>query len=140
MKQKLGLACTLIRTPQLLLLDEPSVGVDPISRRELWKMVYALVDQGIGVVWSTSYLDEAERCAEVLLLNGGKVLYVAQPKELTGRVAAYLAARGLYFLRSIIAIRRYFLSSFASPPLRYLPSGATRTSNFFPSAASSATS
>jgi ABC-2 type transport system ATP-binding protein len=75
--------CALIRTPQLLLLDEPSVGVDPISRRELWKMVYALVDQGIGVVWSTSYLDEAERCAEVLLLNGGKVLYVGPPKELT---------------------------------------------------------
>ena len=61
MKQKLGLACALIRTPRLLLLDEPSVGVDPISRRELWKMVYELVDQGIGVVWSTSYLDEAER-------------------------------------------------------------------------------
>jgi ABC-type multidrug transport system ATPase subunit len=87
MKQKLGLACALIRTPRLLLLDEPSVGVDPISRRELWKMVYELVDQGIGVVWSTSYLDEAERCAEVLLLNGGKVLYVGPPKELTDRVA-----------------------------------------------------
>jgi ABC-type multidrug transport system ATPase subunit len=71
----------------LLLLDEPSVGVDPISRRELWKMVYELVDQGIGVVWSTSYLDEAERCAEVLLLNEGKVLYAGPPKELTDRVA-----------------------------------------------------
>jgi ABC-2 type transport system ATP-binding protein len=87
MKQKLGLACALIRTPRLLLLDEPSVGVDPISRRELWKMVYELVDQGIGVVWSTSYLDEAERCAEVLLLNAGKVLYVGPPKQLTARVA-----------------------------------------------------
>ena len=83
MKQKLGLACALIRSPRLLLLDEPSVGVDPISRRELWKMVYELVDQGIGVVWSTSYLDEAERCAEVLLLNEGKVLYSGPPKELT---------------------------------------------------------
>ena len=61
MKQKLGLACALIRAPRLLLLDEPSVGVDPISRRELWKLVYDLVDRGIGVVWSTSYLDEAER-------------------------------------------------------------------------------
>ena len=57
MKQKLGLACALIGTPKLLLLDEPGVGVDPISRRELWRMVYELVDQGIGIVWSTSYLD-----------------------------------------------------------------------------------
>ena len=86
MKQKLGLACALIRKPELLLLDEPSVGVDPISRRELWKMVYELVDQGIGVVWSTAYLDEAERCAEVLLLNEGKLLYRGDPAELTGRV------------------------------------------------------
>ena len=59
MKQKLGLACALIQKPRLLLLDEPSVGVDPISRRELWKMVGDLVDDGIGVVWSTAYLDEA---------------------------------------------------------------------------------
>lgn len=87
MKQKLGLACALIRTPELLLLDEPSVGVDPISRRELWKMVYELVDQGIGVVWSTSYLDEAERCREVILLSEGKPLYSGDPKELTNRVA-----------------------------------------------------
>jgi len=86
MKQKLGLACALIRAPRLLLLDEPSVGVDPISRRELWKMVYDLVDQGIGVVWSTSYLDEAERCARVYLLHEGKVLYEGPPKELTARV------------------------------------------------------
>jgi len=86
MKQKLGLACALIRTPRLLLLDEPSVGVDPISRRELWKMVYELVDQGIGVVWSTSYLDEAERCALVYLLHEGKALYAGPPKELTARV------------------------------------------------------
>jgi ABC-type multidrug transport system ATPase subunit len=86
MKQKLGLACALIRAPRLLLLDEPSVGVDPISRRELWKMVYDLVNQGIGVVWSTSYLDEAERCAHVYLLHEGKVLYEGPPKALTARV------------------------------------------------------
>jgi ABC-type multidrug transport system ATPase subunit len=86
MKQKLGLACALIHPPQLLLLDEPSVGVDPISRRELWKMVYDLVDQGIGVVWSTAYLDEAERCAAVLLLNEGQLLYDGPPVELTARV------------------------------------------------------
>jgi ABC-type multidrug transport system ATPase subunit len=86
MKQKLGLACALIRAPRLLLLDEPSVGVDPISRRELWRMVYELVDQGIGVVWSTSYLDEAERCGSVLLLSDGRVLYDGPPRQLTTHV------------------------------------------------------
>jgi ABC-type multidrug transport system ATPase subunit len=86
MKQKLGLACALIRPPRLLLLDEPSVGVDPVSRRELWRMIYDLVDQGIGVVWSTAYLDEAERCAAVLLLNAGRLLYEGPPRQLTGRV------------------------------------------------------
>jgi ABC-type multidrug transport system ATPase subunit len=87
MKQKLGLACTLIRKPELLLLDEPGVGVDPISRRELWAMVYDLVDQGIGIVWSTSYLDEAERCGNVLVLNEGKLLYQGTPDVLTARAA-----------------------------------------------------
>lgn len=86
MKQKLGLACALLGSPRLLLLDEPSVGVDPLSRRELWRMVYDLVGQGIGVVWSTAYLDEAERCGAVLLLNVGKVLYAGAPRELTRRV------------------------------------------------------
>lgn len=86
MKQKLGLACALIRKPQLLLLDEPSVGVDPISRRELWKMVGDLVDDGIGVVWSTAYLDEAERCDTVLLLNEGQLLHDGKPSELTSQV------------------------------------------------------
>ena len=72
MKQKLGLACALVRPPRLLLLDEPSVGVDPVSRRELWKMVHELADTGIGVLWSTAYLDEAERCHSVLLLDEGQ--------------------------------------------------------------------
>lgn len=86
MKQKLGLACTLIRKPSLLLLDEPSVGVDPISRRELWKMVHDLLKDGISVVWSTAYLDEAEKCSSVLLLNEGKLLYQGSPQKLTERV------------------------------------------------------
>jgi ABC-type multidrug transport system ATPase subunit len=86
MKQKLGLACALIRAPRLLLLDEPSVGVDPISRRELWRMVYDLADRGIGVVWSTAYLDEAERCAAVITLSEGKVLHAGPPGELTDRM------------------------------------------------------
>ena len=87
MKQKLGLACALLRSPRLLLLDEPSVGVDPISRRELWKMVYVLVEQGVGVVWSTAYLDEAENCAEVIVLNEGQVLFHGDPRVMTGQMA-----------------------------------------------------
>ncbi len=82
MKQKLGLACALIQKPSLLLLDEPSVGVDPISRRELWKMVSQLLTEGISAIWSTSYLDEAEKCDEVLLLNEGNLLYQGPPQEL----------------------------------------------------------
>jgi ABC-2 type transport system ATP-binding protein len=86
MKQKLGLACALLRKPRLLLLDEPSVGVDPISRRELWKMVHALTTEGIGVVWSTAYLDEAAACDHVLLLNQGKLLFAGPASDLTRRV------------------------------------------------------
>lgn len=86
MKQKLGLACTLLSAPALLLLDEPSVGVDPISRRELWKMVQDLISQGISVIWSTAYLDEAERCDSALLLNEGKLLFQGPPDQLTKRV------------------------------------------------------
>jgi ABC-2 type transport system ATP-binding protein len=73
MKQKLGLACTLIRSPELLLLDEPTVGVDPLSRRELWAIILQLVnEQGLTVLLSTSYLDEAERCAHVVVLHEGR--------------------------------------------------------------------
>ncbi len=87
MKQKLGLGCTLLGNPRFLLLDEPGVGVDPISRRELMKMVYSLRDKGITVLWSTSYLDEAEKFDRVLLLNDGKLIFNGNPKELTGRIA-----------------------------------------------------
>ena len=80
MKQKLGLACTLVRPPELLLLDEPTVGVDPVSRRELWQIVYRLVQQeGMTVLLSTAYLDEAERCDEVILLHQGEVLGHGSP-------------------------------------------------------------
>jgi ABC-2 type transport system ATP-binding protein len=83
MKQKLGLACAMIRTPTLLLLDEPGVGVDPVSRRELWRMVKDLAGEGIGVLWSTAYLDEAEKCDTVTLLNDGRCLHSGAPAELT---------------------------------------------------------
>lgn len=86
MKQKLGLACALVRKPALLLLDEPSVGVDPISRRELWKMVHELLKEEMTVIWSTAYLDEAERCDTILLLNEGKLLYHGLPANMTQHV------------------------------------------------------
>lgn len=87
MKQKLGIACAMIVKPRLLLLDEPSVGVDPVSRRELWGMVQDLLAQDIGVVWSTAYLDEAERCDDTLLLDEGRLLHAGPPADLSGRVA-----------------------------------------------------
>src|SRR5690554_1212237 len=83
MKQKLGLACALMAKPKVLLLDEPSVGVDPVSRQDLWRMVQALTDEGMAVVWSTAYLDEAERCQRVLLLNEGELAFDGPPGNLT---------------------------------------------------------
>jgi ABC-2 type transport system ATP-binding protein len=82
MKQKLGLACSLIKSPQMLLLDEPTVGVDPVSRRELWKIVYELVEKdGIGVILSTAYLDEAQRCQQVVVLHEGEKLAEGTPQS-----------------------------------------------------------
>jgi ABC-2 type transport system ATP-binding protein len=86
MKQKLGLACALIKKPQLLILDEPSVGVDPISRRELWTIVSSLLQEKVSILWSTTYLDEAEKCQRILLLNEGKLLYEGRPADLTKKV------------------------------------------------------
>ena len=86
MKQKLGLACALMAKPKVLLLDEPSVGVDPVSRQELWQMVQELTADGMAVVWATAYLDEAERCEEVLLLDHGKIVFGGAPQVLTKRL------------------------------------------------------
>jgi ABC-2 type transport system ATP-binding protein len=84
MKQKLGLACTLVRPPELLILDEPTVGVDPVSRRELWSIVSRLVaEEGMSVLLSTAYLDEAEKCDEVILLHEGEVLGQGPPGDFT---------------------------------------------------------
>ena len=89
MKQKLGLACTLVRSPQLLLLDEPTVGVDPLSRRELWQIVHRLVHgEGLTVLLTTAYLDEAERASRVIVLNRGRVLAHGEPSEIT-KLAAH---------------------------------------------------
>jgi ABC-2 type transport system ATP-binding protein len=82
MKQKLGLACALMAKPKLLLLDEPGVGVDPLSRQDLWAMVQALTDDGMAVVWATAYMDEAQQCESVLLMDNGKFLYQGTPQVL----------------------------------------------------------
>jgi ABC-2 type transport system ATP-binding protein len=106
MKQKLGLACAMLRSPRILLLDEPSVGVDPISRRELWRMVNELTGDGVGVVWTTAYLDEAENCAEVLVMNNGKLLFQGDPKAMTASIEhrAYLV-RGAASERRTLLVR-----------------------------------
>jgi ABC-2 type transport system ATP-binding protein len=84
MKQKLGLACTLVRSPELLLLDEPTVGVDPLSRRELWEILRHLIsDQHLTVLLSTSYLDEAQWCNSVLVMHEGRVLAQGAPKDVS---------------------------------------------------------
>ncbi|CRX38629.1 ATP-binding cassette domain-containing protein [Estrella lausannensis] len=111
MKQKLGLACSLVKAPTLLLLDEPSVGVDPISRRELWKITSSLIERGISILWSTAYLDEAERCDTVLVLNKGRLIFQGRPDEMTNQV------RGRVFkLTDIQGSRRALLFDFLNNP------------------------
>ena len=82
MKQKLALACTLVHEPQVIVLDEPTTGVDPVSRREFWKLLSQFLAQGITILMSTPYLDEAERCSRIVLLHEGKVLALDQPANL----------------------------------------------------------
>jgi len=81
MKQKLGLACALIHTPQVLFLDEPTNGVDPVSRRDFWRILYQLLREKVTIFISTAYLDEAERCNRLALIHGGRLLAVGTPEE-----------------------------------------------------------
>ena len=111
MKQKLGLACALLGKPRLLLLDEPGVGVDPISRRELRTMVGHLVDDGIAVVWSTAYLEDAELCGTTLVLNAGKLIFSGRPEVMT----APLAGR-CWLLKNPAANKRRLLAQALSHP------------------------
>jgi ABC-2 type transport system ATP-binding protein len=82
MKQKLALACTLVHEPELILLDEPTTGVDPVSRREFWKLLSEFLSRGITILMSTPYLDEAERCSRVALMHEGRVLACDEPSRL----------------------------------------------------------
>jgi ABC-2 type transport system ATP-binding protein len=79
MKQKLGLVCALIHTPKVLILDEPTNGVDPVSRREFWMILYELLSEGVAIIVSTAYLDEAERCARLALMDKGSFIMIDEP-------------------------------------------------------------
>ncbi|HEX8925574.1 MAG TPA: ABC transporter ATP-binding protein, partial [Terriglobales bacterium] len=82
MKQKLGLVCALIHKPKVILLDEPTNGVDPVSRRDFWRILYSLLGEGVAILTSTAYLDEAERCNRVALMHEGRMLFCDTPARL----------------------------------------------------------
>jgi len=86
MKQKLGLVCALIHRPKVILLDEPTTGVDPVSRRDFWRILYELASEGVAILLSTAYLDEAERCHRVALLHQGKLLFCDTPNNLKAKL------------------------------------------------------
>lgn len=92
MKQKLGLVCALIHTPRVLLLDEPTTGVDPVSRREFWAILYNLRESGVTILLSTAYMDEAERCSRLALLHAGEIRYCDTPSRLKEAMPGALLA------------------------------------------------
>jgi len=86
MKQKLGLVCALIHTPKVILLDEPTTGVDPVSRRDFWRILYSLLAEGVAILTATAYLDEAERCHRVALMHQGQLMFCDTPANLKKRL------------------------------------------------------
>jgi ABC-2 type transport system ATP-binding protein len=102
MKQKLGLVCALIHTPKVLLLDEPTTGVDPVSRRDFWGILYGLREHGVTIVLSTAYMDEAERCSRLALVSAGEIRHCDTPERLKQAMPGALLtvatanARGAY--------------------------------------------
>jgi ABC-2 type transport system ATP-binding protein len=109
MKQKLALACTLVHEPPILVLDEPTTGVDPVSRREFWKLLAEFLSRGLTIVFATPYLDEAERCGRVVLLNQGRALALDRPSALQAasegvilEIVATPARRALQILRDTV--------------------------------------
>ena len=116
MKQKLGLICALIHRPRVVLLDEPTNGVDPVSRRDFWAILYSLVSEGVAILTSTSYLDEAERCHRVGLIHQGRMLFCDTPAELKKRFPGGVlalrtpeAARAMQGLRGAPGVRSFLL-------------------------------
>lgn len=113
MKQKLGLCCALIHQPEILLLDEPTFGVDPISRRDLWLILAEMVAQGVAVLVSTAYMDEAERCDHVALLDKGRIVAMDTPSALQDSMRGQIMAvrspdarRAVELLRAVPSVRR----------------------------------
>ncbi|MFI5309835.1 MAG: ATP-binding cassette domain-containing protein [Gemmatimonadales bacterium] len=113
MKQKLGLCCALIHQPEILLLDEPTLGVDPISRRDLWLMLHQMVADGVAVLVSTAYLDEAERCDHIALLDRGRIVALDEPAKLQSAFAGQILSvrvdeprRAAQLLRALSGIKR----------------------------------
>jgi ABC-2 type transport system ATP-binding protein len=117
MKQKLGLICALIHTPALLLLDEPTTGVDPVSRRDFWMILYDLLKEGVTILFSTSYLDEAERCSRIGLMDQGELLISETPAAVKARVKGIVLElrtnsnqRGIKILEEMGSFRSLVLS------------------------------
>jgi ABC-2 type transport system ATP-binding protein len=117
MKQKLGLICALIHTPQILFLDEPTTGVDPLSRRDFWIILYDLLKEGVTILFSTSYLDEAERCSRVGLIYQGDLMIADTPSAVKDRIGGTILElrmedhqKGMKLLEGIEFIRSLVLS------------------------------
>jgi ABC-2 type transport system ATP-binding protein len=117
MKQKLGLICALIHTPQVLFLDEPTTGVDPLSRRDFWMILYDLLKEGVTILFSTSYLDEAERCSRIGLIYQGELLIADTPSAVKARIGGTILElqmedhqRGMKLLEGMEVIRSLVLS------------------------------
>lgn len=117
MKQKLGLICALIHTPEILLLDEPTTGVDPLSRRDFWVILYELLKEGVTILFSTSYLDEAERCSRIGFIFRGEMLVIDTPEAVKSQIGGKILElriedhrKGMRILEGIGAFESLVLS------------------------------
>jgi ABC-2 type transport system ATP-binding protein len=117
MKQKLGLICALIHTPQILFLDEPTTGVDPLSRRDFWVILYDLLKEGVTILFSTSYLDEAERCSRIGMIHQGELLIADTPSVVKAQMKGEILElrtesnqRSLRMLEGVESLRGFVLA------------------------------